>query len=114
MTGGDAITAALLTHGIDTVFNSALRNDRKPHTALIETLETKVIPFWQDAGDRLTMVRLPNHSPNIEALTTIQDISGRRAQAYRLLDGGLRNNDPKVIVTAGRQLRQIDQSAAEK
>ena len=50
----------------------------------------------------------------MEVLTTIQDISDRRAQAYQLLDEGLRNNNSKVIATAGRQLRQIDQSAAEK
>ena len=99
-------------HGINTVFNLALHGDRKPHAALIATLDTKVIPFWRDAGDRLGVVELPNHSPNIAALETIQNMSDRRAQAYQLLDEGLRTDDPRAIATAGRELQRIERSAA--
>lgn len=94
--------------GIDAIFKAALRaDDRKSHAALREILETKVIPFWQNASDRLAAVQLPKHSANVAKLDAIQDISDRRAQAFQLLDDGLRDNDPRVIATAGRELREI-------
>lgn len=94
--------------GIDATFKAALRaDDRESHAALREILETKVIPFWQEAGDRLSAVQLPKHSANIAKLDAIQDISDRRVQAFQLLDEGLRDNNPQVIATAGRELREI-------
>jgi hypothetical protein len=72
--------------GINTALNLALRSDRTPHAALIETLETKVIPFWQDADNRLAVVRLPNHSRNIEALNTMDNqerFCGRTRTRFR-------------------------------
>jgi rhomboid protease GluP len=94
--------------GVDAVFNAALRaDDRKSHAALREILETKVIPFWQDASDRLAAVQLPKHSANVAKLDAFQGISDRRVQAFQLLDEGLRDNNPQVIATAGRELREI-------
>ena len=98
-------------NGVNAALQSALREDGKSHIARMETLETKVIPFWRDAGNRLAAVELPENSANIAALDAIQGIVERRAQAYQLLDEGLRNNDPRVLATAGREIREIEQAA---
>jgi rhomboid protease GluP len=98
-------------NGVNEAMKAALREDGNSHVALMDTLETKVIPFWRDAGNRLAAVELPEHSANIAALDTIQEIADRRAQAYQLLDQGLHDKDPQVIATAGRELREIVQAA---
>jgi rhomboid protease GluP len=98
-------------------FNSALSldtKDTKDHSALIETLEKDVIPFWQEAGDRLDKIRLSSNSPNKTNLKMLQDLSDGRADAYQLLDDGLRKNDPIVIATANRDLKQVEQEAKER
>ena len=94
--------------GVNAALKAVLRDDGKSHAALMETLETRVIPFWRDVSDRLALVELPQQSANIAALDTLQDISDRRAHAYQLLDQGLRDNDPRVIAAAGRELREIE------
>jgi hypothetical protein len=53
-------------------------------------------------------------SPNVVTLDHLQDISDRRAQAFQLLDAGLRSNDPKVIASAGQQLQQVDQIVTQR
>jgi len=96
---------------VNVALKSALRDDGKSHAALMETLETRVIPFWREVSNRLAAVELSEHSANIAALDTLQDISERRVQAYQLLDKGLRDNDPRVMATAGRELRDSGQAA---
>jgi hypothetical protein len=84
------------------------------HAALVDTLEREVIPFWREAGDRLEKIQLPSNSPNISALEAIQDISDGRANAFKLLDDGLRKNDPKIIAKADQDLKEIEQAAKER
>jgi hypothetical protein len=92
----------------------ALRRKRQDPAALIETLEKTVIPFWREAGDRLSSIQLPGGSPNVATLDQLQDISDRRTQAFQLLDTGLRSNDPKIIAAAGQELQQVDQTATQR
>jgi rhomboid protease GluP len=93
---------------VDAEFNSALRHDGRDHTALITTLEKHVIPFWREASDRLAAIELPARSQNDGLLDDLQDLADRRAQAFQLLDTGLRNNDARVIAAAGRELKQAN------
>jgi rhomboid protease GluP len=95
-------------------FNAALAKDNQDHSAFIETLEKEVIPFWHEAGDRLGAIRLPRNSPNSSNLEILQDLSDGRADAYQLLDDGLRKDDAKVIATAGQDLKHVEQDAKER
>jgi hypothetical protein len=88
--------------------------DNQDHSAFIETLEKELIPFWHEAGDRLGAIQLPRNSPNSSNLEILQDLSGGRADAYQLLDDGLRKDDAKVIATAGQDLKQVEQDAKER
>ena len=101
-------------HAVNSAFNSALRLDRQDHAALIEILEKNVIPFWREAGGRLSAIQLLSDSPNSATLDTLQDLSDRRVQAYQLLDQGLRSSDPKVIAAAGQELKDIDQMVKKR
>src|SRR5580692_2921621 len=98
-------------------FNAALSldaNDRRNHSALIETLEKDVIPFWREAGDQLATMQLSGNSPNIATLEVLQDLTHGRADAYQSLDDGLRRNDPETIAKAGKDLQQVEQTAKER
>lgn len=98
-------------------FNAAVSldtNDRQNHTALIQTLEKDVIPFWREAGDRLATIQLSKNSRNRTTLEVLQDIADGRADAFQSLDDGLRKNDPKAIAKAGQDLEQIEQTAKER
>jgi rhomboid protease GluP len=95
-------------------FNSALAKDNQDHSAFIETLEKEVIPFWHEAGDRLAAIQLLPNSPNSSNLQILQDLSDGRADAYQLLDDGLRKDDPKVIATASQELKQVEEAAKER
>jgi rhomboid protease GluP len=98
-------------------FNAALSvdaNAKENHTALIATLETVVIPFWREAGDRLAAIQLSNNSPDRSALEVLQDLTDGRADAYQLLRDGLRTNDPKVIARASQDLKEVEQTAKEQ
>ena len=99
---------------INREFNAAMAKDIQNHSALIETLEKEVIPFWREAGDRLAAIELPRNSPNDSKLETLEDISDGRADAYQLLDDGLQKNDPIVIATASQNLKQIEQTTRER
>jgi rhomboid protease GluP len=101
---------------INSKFNAALSldaNDKQNHSALIETLEKDVIPFWREAGDRLATIQLSNSSPNTATLEVLQDLTDGRADAFQSLDDGLRKNDPEAIAKAGQDLKQIEQTAKE-
>jgi rhomboid protease GluP len=95
-------------------FNAALAKDNQDHSAFIATLEKEVIPFWREAGDRLAAVQLPRNSPNSSNLENLQDLSDGRADAYQLLDDGLRKDDPKVIATASQDLKKVEEAAKER
>jgi rhomboid protease GluP len=95
-------------------FSLALAKDNQDHSAFIETLEKEVIPFWREAGDRLAAIQLPSDSPNSSNLEVLQDLSDGRADAYQLLDDGLRKSDPKVIATANQDLQQVEVAANER
>ena len=102
---------------INRKFNAALSldtKDKQNHTALIETLERDVIPFWREAGDRLANVQVSSNSPNTATLEVLQDLSDGRADAFQLLDDGLRKNDPKMIAKANQDLKQAEQTANER
>ena len=99
---------------INRKFNAGLAKDSQDHSALIATLEKEVIPFWHEAGDRLGAVQLPSSSPNGSTLEVLQDLSDGRADAYQLLDDGLRKNDSKVIAKAGQDLKQVEEAAKER
>jgi rhomboid protease GluP len=92
-------------------FNSALARDNRDRPAFIETLENNVIPFWHEAGDRLAAIRLPPNSANSSNLENLQDLSDGLADAYQLLDDGLRKDDPKVVATASQDLKQVEEAA---
>jgi rhomboid protease GluP len=102
---------------INRKFNAALSldaNAKENHTALIETLETVVIPFWREAGDRLATIQLSNNTPDSSSLEILQDLTDGRADAYQLLDDGLRKNDLNVIAKAGQDLKEVEQRAKER
>ena len=102
---------------INQKFNAALSldaNAKEDHTALIKTLETVVMPFWREAGDRLATIELSSNSPDRSTLEVLQDLTDGRADAFQLLDDGLRNNDPKVIAKAGQDLKEVEQTAKEQ
>ena len=102
---------------INRKFNAALSLDTKDaqsHSALIETLEKDVIPFWREAGDRLANIQLPKNSPSSSTLEVLQDITDGRADAFQLLEDGLRNNDSKVIAKANADLKQVEQTTNER
>jgi hypothetical protein len=102
---------------INRKFNAALsldRIDKNNHSGLIDTLEKDVIPFWRKASDRLATIQLPSNSPNSSKLEILQDLSDGRADAYQLLDDGLRKKDPKLTATAGEDLKQVEQKANER
>jgi rhomboid protease GluP len=102
---------------INRKFNAALSLDRidsNNHSAMIDTLEKDVIPFWRIAGDRLAKIQLPNDSPNSSKLEILQDLSDGRADAYQLLDDALRKNDAKLTATAGEDLKQVEQTANDR
>jgi rhomboid protease GluP len=95
-------------------FSLALAKHNQDHSAFIETLEKEVIPFWREAGDRLAAIQLPSDSPNSSNLEVLQDLSDGRADAYQLLDDGLRKGDPKVIARANQDLQQVEVAANER
>jgi rhomboid protease GluP len=104
-------------HIINGKFNVALSLDTQEkhnHTALIETLEKDVIPFWREAGDRLANIQLSNNSPSSPTLEILQDSADGRADAFQLLDDGLRHNDSKVIAKADADLKQVEHTAKER
>ena len=105
---------ALHEHIINRKFNAARAKDDQNHLALIETLEKEVIPFWREAGGRLAAIQLPRNSPNESKLETLQDTSDGRADAYQLLDDGLRKNDSAAIATAGQDLKKIEEAARNR
>jgi rhomboid protease GluP len=98
-------------HAVNGEFNVALKRSRQDPPSLERTLERDVIPFWREAADQLATIELPRNSPHRERLDTLLNISDRRAQAFQLLDEGLRSSDPQVIAAASQQLKQIDQLA---
>ena len=63
---------------------------------------------------RLAAIQLPDTSRNDAGLDTLLDLSDQRAQAFQLLDQGLRNNDSAAIATAGRQLKEIERRVKSK
>jgi rhomboid protease GluP len=95
-------------------FSLALAKDNQDHSIFIETLEKEVIPFWGEAGNRLAAIQLPSDSPNSSNLEVLQDLSDGRADAYQLLDDGLRKGDPKVIARANQDLQQVEVAANER
>ena len=102
---------------INRKFNAALSldtKDKQNHTALIETVEKDVIPFWREAGDRLAKIELPKNSPSASTLEVLQDITDGRADAFQLLEDGLRNNDSKAIAKANADLKHVEQTANER
>jgi rhomboid protease GluP len=99
---------------INRQFNAALSldaNGKGNHTALIDTLEALVIPFWREAGDRLGTIELSNKSPDRSTLDVLQDLTDGRADAFQLLDDGLRKNDPEAIAKARQNLGRLQQAA---
>ena len=103
--------------GINRKFDAALSldaHDKQNHAALIETLETDVIPFWREAGDRLAAIQLSSNSPNRTTLEALQDLTEGRADAFQALDDGLRENDPQAIAKAAQDLKEIEQTAKER
>ena len=101
-------------HVINRKLNAAMSKDTQNHAALIEALENDVIPFWLEAGARLSAIQLPRNSPNESKLETFQDVSDGRADSYQLLDDGLRNNDSVVVATAKKNLQRIAQTARQR
>ena len=95
-------------------FSSALAKDNQDHSAFIETLEKEVIPFWREAGDRLDAIQLPSESPNSSNLEVTQELSDGRADAYQLLDDGLRKDDSNVIAKAIKDIQQVEETAKER
>ena len=97
-------------------FNSAVAGARADHqslSVLVEPLEKEVLPFWRQAGDRLAAIQLRTDSPSRSDLDFLQEMSDTRADAYELLDDGLRNNDPQKLEAAKQKLNQIESLARQ-
>jgi membrane associated rhomboid family serine protease len=97
-------------------FNSAVamaRAHEQSPAVIVEPLEKEVLPFWRQASDRLAAIELRTDSPNRSNLDFLQEISDARADAYELLDEGLRKSDRQKIETAAQKLNQIDNLARQ-
>jgi len=93
---------------LDRKFEAMLSKETPDRSALLQVLEKEGIPFWHDADDRLAAIRLPRNSPNEPELESLQDEADEGADAYQLLDDGLRKNDTKVIATARQKLKKLE------
>jgi membrane associated rhomboid family serine protease len=103
-------------HAANVRFNTALhlaKSDTQNQTALADTLEKDVLPFWRMAADRLSAVELRSDSPHLARLERLQDISDGRAHAYERFLEGLRKNDAEEIEEAVKELDQVDQLASK-
>jgi hypothetical protein len=66
---------------------------------------------YQEAGDRLAKIQLSRISPNNSNLEIVQELSDGRANAYQVLDDSCERDHPKVIATASRDLKRVEQTA---
>jgi membrane associated rhomboid family serine protease len=98
-------------------FKSAVtmaRANKQSSSVIVEPLEKEVLPFWRQAGDRLAAIELRTDSPCRSNLDLLQEMSDGRADAYELLDEGLRNNDRQKVETAEHKLSQIENLATQR
>jgi hypothetical protein len=98
-------------------FKSAVtmaRANKQSSSVIVEPLEKEVLPFWRQAGDRLAAIELRTDSPCRSNLDLLQEMSNGRADAYELLDEGLRNNDRQKVETAEHKLSQIENLATQR
>jgi rhomboid protease GluP len=98
-------------------FNAAVvmaKANKGNPSLILEPLEKEVLPFWRQASDRLSAIQLRTDSPYRSHLDSLQDMSDARADAYELLDEGLRTHDRQKAVTAEQTLKQIDSVARQR
>jgi rhomboid protease GluP len=91
-------------------FNSAVataRANQQSPSVILEPLEREVLPFWREASDRLAAIQLRTDSLYRSSLDFLQEMSNERADAYELLDEGLRKNDRQKVEVAEQKLNQI-------
>ena len=87
---------------IDRRLQSARLRDGNIHAVLIDNLEKEVIPFWRNAGDRLSAITLLSDSPIRTRLKNLHDAVERQSDSLQLLDDGLLHNDLREIARLSR------------
>jgi rhomboid protease GluP len=98
-------------------FKSAVamaRANKQSPSVIVEPLEKEVLPFWRQASDRLAAIELRTDSPCRSNLDFLQEMSDARADAYELLDEGLRGNDRQKVETAEHDLNRIETQATQR
>jgi rhomboid protease GluP len=98
-------------------FKSAVamaRANKQSLSVIVEPLEKEVLPFWRQASDRLAAIELRTDSPCRSNLDFLQEMSDARADAYELLDEGLRGNDRQKVETAEQELNRIENLATQR
>jgi rhomboid protease GluP len=83
---------------------AAARANQQSPSVIVESLEKEILPFWRQASDRLAAIQLRANSPYRSNLDFLQQMSDARADAYELLDEGLRKNDRQKVETAEQKL----------
>jgi rhomboid protease GluP len=76
---------------------------------LAETLERDVLPFWREASERLSAIRLKPGSQHIATLDLLRDLADGRVRGYEHFEEGLRKNDQQEIASALQVLKQAEQ-----
>jgi hypothetical protein len=93
---------------------SMARANKRGPSVIVEPLEKEVLPFWRQASDRLAAIELRTDSPCRSNLDFLQEMSDARADAYELLDEGLRRSNRQKVETAEQKLNQIENLAMQR
>jgi rhomboid protease GluP len=97
-------------------FNAALslaKANPSDEPALVQELNSDVLPFWRTATSRLSGIQLNSNSPNLPALQFLQTLAAARVHAYELFSEGFRKGDAQELAAAKEAMAQTDRLASE-
>jgi len=89
---------------------AAARARQIPDSEVAGRLETQVLPLWVEASDRIGGPQLPADSPLREEQARLLRYTRARAQGFRLMIEGIRENDRVKLERAVALLEQAEQS----
>jgi rhomboid protease GluP len=97
-------------------FNTALslaKTNPSSQPALVQDVDSDVLPFWRTATSRLARVQLDSDSPNLPALQYLQTLAAARVHAYELFSEGFHKGDAQELAAAKEAMAQADRLASE-
>jgi len=97
-------------------FNAALslaKANPSDQPALVQELDSDVLPFWRTATLRLSGIQLDFDSPNLPTLQFLQTLASARVHAYELFSKGFREGDAQELAAAKEAMAQTDRLASE-